>query len=161
MMTWAIVLLIAAVLIFIIELFIPSGGILGFLAFMCLTGGVICLFIEDTTLGVIALVLSIVLVPVVAIFALKIFPKTPVGKRLILSAQHEATDTLKLDPVRDEAPADLVGRRGVAVTDLRPVGTCRVDDKRLECLAEASVIEAGTNVEVVSVHGIEVKVRAV
>jgi membrane-bound serine protease (ClpP class) len=65
-----------------------------------------------------------------------------------------------LDPNLVDAPA-LVGAAGVAVSDLRPVGICRINDLRLECLAEGGVIDAGRRVKVVSVLGNEVKVRAV
>jgi membrane-bound ClpP family serine protease len=56
-------------------------------------------------------------------------------------------------------PAPPVGTTGVAMTDLRPVGTCRFGDGRYECLADRGMIESGSEVEVVAVDGMQVKVR--
>ena len=44
---------------------------------------------------------------------------------------------------------DLVGRIGVAVTDLRPSGTAMVDEERLDVVTEGPWIEKGTRIEVI------------
>ena len=52
----------------------------------------------------------------------------------------------------DERP-DLVGRSGVALTDLRPAGTGRFDTERLDVVAENGWIPAGTGIRVVRSDG--------
>lgn len=56
--------------------------------------------------------------------------------------------------------ADLVGREGVALTDLRPAGTVLLGEERVDAVAEAGWVEDGTTVRVVSSEGYRVVVRA-
>jgi membrane-bound serine protease (ClpP class) len=54
---------------------------------------------------------------------------------------------------------ELVGASGVAVTDLRPSGTVRIGDERLDVVAESDFIQAGTPVRVVRAEGYRHVVR--
>jgi membrane-bound serine protease (ClpP class) len=56
--------------------------------------------------------------------------------------------------------ADLVGRRGVAATDLRPSGTATVDGERLDVVTEGEFIHAGATVTVIRSEGYRHVVRA-
>jgi membrane-bound serine protease (ClpP class) len=56
---------------------------------------------------------------------------------------------------------DLVGRDGVAVTDLRPSGTARVGDERLDVVTEGEYVPQGSRVQVVQSDGYRHVVRAV
>jgi membrane-bound ClpP family serine protease len=157
---WAILFVAGAVALFIIEVFIPSGGLLGLGSFACLIGAIVCLFSLDSTYGWIGLVTGIVLVPCAVALALKVFPHTFVGKRLILSEEQKADATVYSS---DDSPgfADLLGAQGMTLNDLRPVGTVDFEGRREECLADRGVITAQTKVKVVSVEGMEIKVRPV
>ncbi|HUH13308.1 MAG TPA: NfeD family protein, partial [Longimicrobiales bacterium] len=48
---------------------------------------------------------------------------------------------------------DLVGRSGVALTDLRPAGTGRFEEERVDVVAENGWIPAGTGIRVVRSEG--------
>jgi membrane-bound serine protease (ClpP class) len=54
---------------------------------------------------------------------------------------------------------DLVGREGVALTDLRPSGTVLIGEERLDAVSESAWIEDGTAVKVVSSEGYRHVVR--
>jgi membrane-bound serine protease (ClpP class) len=56
---------------------------------------------------------------------------------------------------------DLVGRDGVAVTDLRPSGTARVGEERLDVVTEGEYVSQGSRVQVVQSDGYRHVVRAV
>jgi membrane-bound serine protease (ClpP class) len=56
---------------------------------------------------------------------------------------------------------DLIGRDGVAVTDLRPSGTARVGDERLDVITEGEYVSQGSRVQVVQSDGYRHVVRAV
>jgi membrane-bound serine protease (ClpP class) len=56
---------------------------------------------------------------------------------------------------------DLVGRGGVAVTDLRPSGTARIGDERLDVVTEGEYVRQGSPVQVVQSDGYRHVVRAV
>lgn len=54
---------------------------------------------------------------------------------------------------------DLVGREGVALTDLRPSGTVLIGEERVDAVSESAWIEDGTTVRVVSSEGYRHVVR--
>jgi membrane-bound serine protease (ClpP class) len=54
---------------------------------------------------------------------------------------------------------DLVGREGVALTDLRPSGTVLIGEERVDAVSESEWIEDGTTVRVVSSEGYRHVVR--
>jgi len=56
---------------------------------------------------------------------------------------------------------ELIGREGVTITPLRPSGTVKVDDERLDVVAEGSFIENNTKVKVVKVEGSRIVVREI
>jgi len=57
--------------------------------------------------------------------------------------------------------AELVGQHGLAVTDLRPAGVGRFGDERIDIVAEAGWLTAGTPIEIVRAEGYRHVVRAV
>ncbi|MBN2526562.1 MAG: hypothetical protein JXR76_09215 [Deltaproteobacteria bacterium] len=56
---------------------------------------------------------------------------------------------------------DLVGKRGVAITALRPAGTARIENRRLDVVTEGGFIDVGSPVEVTLIDGPRVVVRQV
>jgi membrane-bound serine protease (ClpP class) len=54
---------------------------------------------------------------------------------------------------------DLLGREGVAMTDLRPAGTVLIGEERVDAVSESEWIEDGTDVKVVSSEGYRLVVR--
>ena len=54
----------------------------------------------------------------------------------------------------------FVGREGIVLTDLRPVGTVRVGARRLDAITEGEFIGHGTTVKIVGIDGAQVVARA-
>ena len=54
---------------------------------------------------------------------------------------------------------DLLGREGVAMTDLRPAGTVLIGEERVDAVSESEWIEDGTDIRVVSSEGYRLVVR--
>ena len=160
MLEWAIGLLILALILYAVELFVPSGGLIGFLATLSLLGGIVCVFLVNTTAGIVVTVLTVIATPFVIALFLKVFPNTPIGRLLTLSDDQKA-GAVHYDKAFEDEGRDLLGKQGVAVHDLRPIGTCDVNGHHIDCFAESGVIEAGTRVEVTSVAGMHVTVKAV
>lgn len=156
LLIWAIALIGVAIALFIIELFIPSGGLIGFLSAAALVGGIVCLFGVDTTLGLVSTLAVLIALPFVIGLAIAIWPNTWVVQLMMLkNAERPGAAT------PSPAAGVRVGQRGRAVTDLRPVGTVVLEGQRTECLGLGGMIEAGSDVEVVAVDGAQVKVRRV
>lgn len=154
------ILILIAALLLVCEVFIPSGGLLGLSSFLCVIAGIVFLFIHDWRYGMAGVLVLVVILPIGAGLLVKMLPHLPMARLLTLRHRQQAGVT-NYDPALEDAESRLVGAEGRAMTDLRPVGTCVINGDRIECLAETGVIESGQRVTVVSVSGIEVKVRAV
>lgn len=154
---WAVVLLSAALILFILELFIPSMGIISAIAATSLVAGIVLLFKVNTTAGLVGALITVIGAPFVLGLVMKIWPDTPIGRLLTLSNEQQRLTS----DSRHETPADgpKIGAGGTAITDLRPVGTCIIDGQRTECLADTGMIRANTPVRVVAVDGMHIKVR--
>lgn len=159
-LTWALILIAMAAALFFVELLVPAGGAIGFLAAVCLIAGIVMLFGVNTKLGLAATAISLAALPVMFMFAIKVWPHTPVARWITLGGDEaeEATHAPTNDPTKVEG-LPVRGARGEAVSDLRPVGICRFEDERHECLAIGGVIEAGDQIEVAVVDGNQIKVR--
>lgn len=85
-------------------------------------------------------------------------PELPGMKRLVL------TTSLKpgmAGSEKNEEQLDLLGQKGRAVTDLRPVGKAGFGDKILDVVAETGFINKTTEVEIIKVEGNRILVRKV
>ncbi|MCA9292416.1 MAG: NfeD family protein [Phycisphaerales bacterium] len=161
---WGIGLMAGALMLFLLEVFIPSGGVIGFTAFAVAVAGVVAFWMEGSAWGVASTIGLIVLVPLAFNFALRIMPNTPFGRRLILGDDEDEAllaQRAAAESERRERERALVGAEGVVLTDLRPVGSAKIEGQRLEVLAETGVIEAGARIRVTKVEGTQVKVRAI
>lgn len=128
------------------EIFVPSGGILGLLASLCLIGSLGMAFFEDPDTGLVLLAITAIVLPVLMTFGIKMFPRTPMGKRLTVKG-FSFEDGAGVDR-RD---ASLVGERGVVESTLRPSGIARIAGRRVDVVSRGGRIEAGEPVEVVEV----------
>ena len=145
-----------AVLI-VLELFIPSSGVLTLLAIACLVFGLVNCFLVSSWLGFVVTIITIAALPVFIVAMVRIWPNTWIGRRIAI---RQAERAVPGDSIPDAARLDkLVGRTGQAITDLRPVGAVMFDSDRVDCVAETSQIEAGTEVTVIRVEGVRVVVR--
>ena len=155
----AVLLFTGAVIVLFSELFIPAHGLLAVLCGLLAVAGVAVCFAMGTEAGFLATVATIVLGPVVLTLMVKLYPSSPVGKRVLL--QPPPPDTAD-GLARETADlAQLLGRRGRAATILRPAGICEFDGRRVDCLSESQVIAGGSAVEVIRVDGPQVYVRLV
>jgi membrane-bound serine protease (ClpP class) len=151
----AILLYILCAAALIAEVFVPSGGLLTLIAMACLAGGLYIFFHYSPVAGWIGVLLAVIMIPTVLIIAYKIFPQTKFGQTVVLTP----ADRRHGDGIPDgERLQQLPGKAGVAITPLRPVGTCEIDGKRYQCVAESGFIEKGKSVSVIVVEGARVVV---
>ncbi len=154
---WIAALVLLGLVFAFAEILVPSGGVLAILTGLSLLGAVVAAFSLGWSEGLITLSAAAVLTPVVILVALRLLPRTPLGRRLILPPPEtaKAGDLAHLDP------AALTGRTGVARTLLRPAGKVEVDGRPLDCVTEGEIVQPGTRVKVLAVHGARVVVRPV
>jgi membrane-bound ClpP family serine protease len=157
-----------ALTLFFIEIFVPSGGVLGVLSVLCAMAGIVVLFKINTTLGLVGAIVCVAAVPVLIMVAIKLWPNTPVGRwisipdmpsRTMMPSDEEAdTDGVPTQQNRSDKHY-LVGKTGIAQTDLRPVGVCRIDDRKEPCVAVGGMIVAGTPIKVIAITDDTIKVQ--
>jgi membrane-bound ClpP family serine protease len=131
---------------------------------LCAIAGIVFAFRISTTTGVLTLGLVAVSTPATMWMAIKVFPYTPVGKRIILSegsSEEEMQQRSSTRTAEQQALGALVGMKAMALTGLRPGGTIRIEGQDIEAFAETGFIDAGTDVVVASVRDRQVRVRPV
>ena len=72
--------------------------------------------------------------------------------RVVLQPPTGLTGTIHA-PEIVRAGGPLVGRVGVALTDLRPAGIVELEDERLDVVTEGAFLPRGTAVRILAVHG--------
>lgn len=157
----AALLFFAAITLFVIEMLVPSGGILGLGAVICAIGGIVCLFWIDTTYGLVGMAATLLAAPFFVGFAMYLLPYTPLFRRMMLEDDEPTGDE---EPQRrfPEPKADpLVGAEGEALTLLKPIGTCRINGRRESCISVTTTIEKGTRVRVVGTDGMTLQVQPI
>jgi len=157
LVTFAVLLLIFCAILLVVEIFVPSLGLLTVIALLCLTGGLYIFFDISTTVGWIGVWTAIVLIPVVWVLVYKLLPKTKLGR--ILELHH----TLKsISGVPDQEKLDtLKGQTGIVISPLRPVGMCKFENKKIVCVSDSGFIEKQIHVKVIHVEGNKVTVRKI
>jgi membrane-bound ClpP family serine protease len=165
LLLWGLCLLAAALLLIVVEVFVPSGGVVSLIADVVAVAGVVCLFRVSVVWGFAGILSLIILGPLVGIFALHILPSTPMGRRLIHGSEApEAEENGGGGAAPPGAPdplESLIGREGVALSDLRLGGTIRVEGHKRQAMSETTFIPVGSRVRVTGVDGGVLRVRPI
>ena len=155
---WVAALFLVGIGVIVLEVFVPSGGVLGFVSVAAIIAAIATAFLElGVGAGTAMIALSVVVVPVILGLAFRWFPETPLGRR-VLPAPPEAADVVPDAPRRRRA-RDLVGQRGRTTSDLLPWGTVEVGSESLDGVSEGGPIDAGREIIVVAAQGAAVVVR--
>ena len=132
------------ILVLVAEIFIPSSGVL------CVTGMGLLVWAVARTFqiagreaGVLAVLTCLVVLPIFAYVAIKYWHRTPIGKRI---APPNPVLTTADTSIPVEELGALIGQTGRCLSPLRPVGICEFQGRRISCLAEFGMIDAGTAV---------------
>ncbi|MFN7021371.1 MAG: NfeD family protein [Phycisphaerales bacterium] len=155
---WGVGLLALAMLMLMVEVFVPTAGVLGVVSACVAIAGIVCLFRYDWRWGLSGLLAVAVIGPSIVFVGLQIFPSTPFGKK-ILNLPPEAEDLGRAGAEPASPYEPLVGGEADAVTDLRPSGFVRIDGKRLPALSEVSFVRAGAKVRITAADAMQVRVR--
>ena len=155
-LAWGIVLIAVALILFVLEILVPSAGVIAVVSAISLIAGIVLLFGVSTTAGLMGCAVTLFAMPFLIAFAIKIWPHTFIAKMITLNDETNRPD----ENEQPSPAANLdIGMTGRTLTPLRPVGTCLIDGKREECIASAGTIEKDTLVEIVLVDGMQIKVR--
>lgn len=150
--TLPVVLQIIGIIIIIAEIILPSGGILSILAIGVLGFSLFKAFSISSNVGMIFLGADIIIVPVLVLLGLKLIAKSPVALRKTLSKEDGVMSQRK-------EMGELLNETGVATTDLRPAGSIKINDKKIDAVTQGEYLDKDTSVRVIEVTGNQIIVK--
>ena len=146
-----------------VEIFVlPGFGVAGVLGTLAIVAAmVLAMMGAHPSTGDVAQALAVLgaslLITLAVIYAwLRHLPNSGRFRGLLLQGAVNKSEGFISAPNRH----DLVGRDGVAVTDLRPSGTARVGGERLDVVTEGEYLPQGSRIQVVQSDGYRHVVRA-
>ena len=165
---WEIALFVVGVGLLLVEVFVTPGfGVFGVGGLVMVLVALLIALVPNVgfsfpTDGEIAqatttLAAALVLLGLLAVSLGRVLPRSDRFNRLVLAGELSAASGY----TSAETVADLVGRRGHALTTLRPSGTVDVDGQRVDVVSESGYLDAGAEVEVIRARGSVVVVRGV
>jgi membrane-bound serine protease (ClpP class) len=150
-------------LLLVIEIFITPGfGAAGLLGTAALVAGLGLSLVgagaawEAVLIAIGRVAGSLMLALVGAAALLGAIPRLPFGRRLVLQETLTAEEGFESTPASDRR---WIGKRGIAVSPLRPSGIAAFDGERVDVVSEGVYIEAGAAIDVIHVDGNRIVVR--
>ncbi|MBM7565645.1 NfeD family protein [Paenibacillus sacheonensis] len=147
-------LFIIGLLLLLSEFFIPSFGILGILGAASLVSGVL-LAAPNPKSAVLSLAAAVVIAAVIVIIVAKRFAHKGVWHKFILRDQLTNEQGYRSSMNK----SDYFGQRGIAITPLRPAGTIRIGEARVDVVTLGEFVQPNAEVVVIQVEGTRVVVR--
>jgi len=155
---WSFLLLAVGFAFIVLEVFIPSAGLLGILAGCFLIAGIVFAFMEGYYTGAIVLLLTFLAAPAYMALTVYIWPHTPIGKLVLLNDPRADRDASSNEHYRKMT--GLIGQLGVAKSEMILSGQIVVEDEKYDAISDGFPIEAGTPIKVVAVKGNRIYVVA-
>lgn len=151
----SVVLLVAGFALLLIEVFAIPGfgiaGIVGIVVIFIAIGSVFATVTEALSVIAASLLISVVGLVILA----RYLSRFDVLGRIVLRTSSTTDAGYVAGPPMDH----LLGAIGETETILRPSGTVRIDDRRIDAVSEGEFLPKGVLVEVIDVSGNRVKVR--
>jgi membrane-bound serine protease (ClpP class) len=133
-----------------LEVFIPSGGILGILACASAGFGIFGFFYQDSTVLAVGSLGGFLCYGGFILYF--------VMKRVSFKASMTADTSSSVD---ERLAASLVGKVGTTFTALRPAGMAVIDDVKVDVVSAGDFVEKGAEVKVIEISGNRVVVRKI
>lgn len=159
-----IVIFIAGVILLITEIFVvPGFGLFGAAGIILIIGSLFLGLISDFPLvdwgmiqmATIQLAAAFILAIIFVYFLLKTLPKSHIWNKLVLQRNIEAGSGYTSDVKLKE----LLGKKGKALTDLRPSGAAIIENGRFDVVTNGEYINKGTKIVVIYEEGSKVIVE--
>jgi membrane-bound serine protease (ClpP class) len=157
-LTTAYILIAAGFLLLFLELFVPSAGVLSVLSVLSLIAGIVFAFqYGGVTVGIVTLVGVVIVAPIFGALLLAWWPKTYLGKRLVLTPPKPSESAEDQESRR--RLEGMQGRIGRALSALRPAGVVDFDGERVDTITEGMMVDADQWVRCIAVREGKVIVR--
>jgi len=139
----------------IVEVFVPGFGLPGIMGLVLIGAGTVLAGVYHGTMAAVAVLL--VTIAVIAVLVSWLMRRASKGE--IPHGELFLKDREELHAGRDMQV--LVGKKGVTSSVLRPAGIGDFDGVRLNVVTEGGFIDRGTPIEIVSVEGTRIVVKAI
>lgn len=169
---WHIILIFIGVILLLVELFITPGfGVVGIAGILCILSGLTLAIIPTTGNGPLPLPapemygrLQIAAMWMIVSFMFAIagmmaitnyFGKIPGLNRLIFQSPTEEDQLAVHYSAQNKGPHInlAIGLTGTAATQLRPAGQAKIDGQLVDVVTNGSLIDSGTQIKIIEIHG--------
>lgn len=145
MVVMGILLLIAGFILVGIEMVLPGFGAPGISGIACLIGGILLTaqnIEQGLTITMVVVVLLAVMLTVILLFLKRVKPPFILEDELKAASGYLNASDLEY----------LVGKEGIASTDLKPIGKCDIEGVEFDVRAESRYVKKGTKVKISRIH---------
>lgn len=146
----------AGILCIIIEMLMPTVGLLAGAGVAAMLYSVVMTLGGDIN-AVYAMLVSFAIAVFIFALIVKKLPSSKLWNRLTLKDKSNTANGY----VSAEPREELLGKRGIVVTELRPLGSALIADKLVDVISEGAFLTKGEKIIVVAVNGNRVLVRKV
>ncbi|MGC3970039.1 MAG: NfeD family protein [Pirellulales bacterium] len=157
MLAWAVALLAFGLVIVIVEMFVPSGGVLAVISAASLVASIVMAFKHSSEAGVGFMAIAVLGTPLLLILGFKYWPRTPLGRRILLDVP--TGDDVLPDVALRRQLKELVGKIGTAKSLMLPSGPVVIAGVTYDALSEGTAVQAGERVKVIEIRGTRIVVR--
>lgn len=154
---WEVVaLFIIGVFLMVLEALAPGFGILGLSGIAALAASIILAY-PSRAVGAWSVAIATLWLILLGRVVFRALGAVGAWKRMVL----QTSQTKEEGYVAVSIHPEWMGREGVALTTMRPVGAIEIDDQRIDAITEGEFVPANTPVRVIRVEGNRVVVRAI
>ena len=145
------------ILMFVVEMFTPGFGVAGGLGIASFAAIIVMQFLANsvTSALIVTAILALLLAVIIVLF-IRSFQKGAISRSKLINTTAVEGES---SPIVKEKGKALVGKTGMAVTALRPAGIVEIDGERLNVSTYGNFIDAGQEVTVAAVEGLNVFVK--
>ena len=145
---WSMILVALGFGVVLLELFVPSAGILGLVAAILFVSGIAAGYLHSLWLGTTLLAVVACCLLVLFVMMVKVWPSTPLGRRILIGTMSQD----EVMPVGEEYEHEkLVDQKGIAKTKMLPSGMIKIGDRTYDAVSDGFAIEAGQAIKVVAI----------
>lgn len=141
---WTAALFVFGIVMVIIEIVVPGFGVFGILGIIGIGAGLL-FAARDLASFLIIFVSGVVGSAVLLPILYQILKRLGLVRKVVLFGNMEAMEGY----TSHEKSESLVGKQGIAETDLRPAGFARINETRFEVVSDGGYIVKGSSVKVV------------
>ena len=139
-----------------LEMFIP-GGIVGTVGIITLIYAII--YVNESTYNI----AFIIIVSFMLGVGLYLFNRKMLNKKLAFLNQLVLNDAISTEEgyVASESRVDLIGKKLLAYTDLRPAGVAALNNEKFDVVTDGDFVEKGNEIEVIRVESMRIVVKKI